>query len=172
MKTKKQKEVLLSDLTANLEKAKSIVFTDYQGLTVKEISALRKELKLSNHQYEVIKKTLIAMALKKVGLDETSVEKIGAANGLVIGQDEIAPIKMVFNFIKDHPNMKVSGGFIEQKFYGAEQMLALSRLPGKQELLAQTVMTLKAPLFRLHHALNANLQKLVYILSTVSQKQA
>ena len=98
-KTKKEKEKIVDELAENLKKSKSLLFTTYIGLTVSKISKLRKLLKEKGHKYEVVKKTLIKKGFEKAGIKDF---KIASANGLVIGFEEIEPIKLVYDFIKEN----------------------------------------------------------------------
>ena len=114
-KTKKEKEKIVDELAENLKKSKSLLFTTYIGLTVSKISKLRKLLKEKGHKYEVVKKTLIKKGFEKAGIKDFKPAK---ANGLVIGFDEIEPIKLVYDFIKENPELQVESGLVLNKFIG------------------------------------------------------
>jgi len=163
-KTKKEKEKIVDELAKNLKKSKSLLFTTYIGLAVSKISKLRKLLKEKGHKYEVVKKTLIKKGFEKAGIKDF---KIASANGLVIGFDEIEPIKLVYNFIKENPELQVESGLVGNKFMTKNEIEAFSKLPDRNSLLAQIVFTIKSPLMRLGNALQYNLKRLLYTLSAI-----
>jgi len=165
-KTKKEKEKIVDELAENLKKSKSLLFTTYIGLTVSKISKLRKLLKEKGHKYEVVKKTLIKKGFEKAGIKDFKPAK---ANGLVIGFDEIEPIKLVYDFIKENPELQVESGLVGNKFMTKNEIEAFSKLPDRNSLLAQIVFTIKSPLMRLQNALRYNSRSLLYILTAIKK---
>jgi len=163
-KTKKEKEKIVDELAEDLKKSKSLLFTSYIGLTVFKISKLRKLLKEKGHKYEVVKKTLIKKAFEKAGIKNFEPAK---ANGLVIGFEEIEPIKLVYDFIRENPELQVESGLIGNKFMIKNEIEILSKLPSRNSILAQIVFTLKSPLSRLQNALQYNTRNLLYVLSVI-----
>ncbi len=154
-KTRQQKSLIKDRLVAAFKAAKSVVFVDYRGLNVSQANALRKTLREAQVDYIVAKKTLLNLAAKEVGLNELEVKHfpgmIGAAFGL---EDEIAPAKALGNLSKIS-SLKLVGGVFEGASASQEQVIALSKLPTKKELLAKVVGTIYAPVSAFVRVLNA-----------------
>jgi large subunit ribosomal protein L10 len=170
--TRTKKESLFNNIKDLAAKMKSLVLINYYGLKVKEINQLRQELRKNNCQYVVAKKTLLKKALKEQGIDETSVDKIEGGIGMVLGmEDEVAPARVVTAFKKDHDKMNIHGGIFNGAFITLEQVKQISNLPSKEQLLAQVVYTIKAPLQSIVGVMQGNLRKLVYAFSAIADKK-
>lgn len=172
-KTKEQKKEILEGLKDKIGKSKSIVFTKFNGLQVKENEELRNKLREENSEYYVAKKTLLDLALKDNDLkvDVSSFEgKIAAVFGY---EDEVAPAKIVDEFKKDKEDkMEFLGGILEGRFVDPEEVSALAKLPSKQELYAKIVGSINAPVSGFVNALAGNLRNLVYVLKAVEEKKS
>jgi len=173
MLTKQKKGQIVEELSAQLESAKSIILSDFSGLKVKEVQALRHELKEQAVNYVVVKKSLLTIALKKIKID-LYVRSIHGSVAVSFGLgDEVAPARILYNFSRKHDNLKLLIGALldpEKNILTQEQVLALAKLPDKERLLGQLVFTLNAPVQKLAYSLKANLISLVYILKQKSEK--
>ncbi len=166
-KTKEQKKKILEELKENLQKQKTLIFVDFTGVKVKDMFQLRQNLKKTEGLFKVVKKTLIGLALKDTGL-EADLEKIKGEIALVFGfKDEVSPAKIVYNFSKENPNLKILGGFFENKFRPAEDFIALAQIPSREELLAKLVGSISSPMSNFVRALQYNLKGLLYVLSRI-----
>lgn len=153
-KNRQQKSVIIDKLTQEFKTAKSVVFADFQGLTVMKADELRKKMRESNVDYLVAKKTLITKAAKDAGFDLNAKSfpgMLGVAFGL---QDEIAPAKVLGDMSKG-TTLKLVGGLFEGAVVSQEKVIALSKLPSKQQLLGQLVGTMYAPVSAFVRALDA-----------------
>ncbi len=170
-KTRQKKESLVAELITALKDSKGAVFADFTGLTVKEISELRKILREQGIAYEVLKKTLLAKSLDKVQINGLSVDNfVGSISLATSPNDEVAPAKLLVEFAKKHEKLQILGGLMNQSFVGQEQVKFLAKLPSKQELLGKLVGTITAPAVGLLRVLSGNLRGLLQILSTLAQK--
>lgn len=172
-KTKEQKRTILKQLNDKIAKAKSIIFTKYSGLTVKENEELRSKLRQENNEYYVAKKTLFALALKDIsGLD---VKKFaGQVAAIFSYSDEISPAKIVGQFKKDKEKegkIEFIGGVLENKYIGFDQVAHLASLPSKRELYGQIVGSINAPVAGLVNALAGNFKNFIYALSAIKDKK-
>lgn len=172
-KTRQQKEATLKKLEENLAKMKAAYFTNFDGLKVKETVELRKLLREQNISYEVVKKTLLKLALKKSRIKEIDIPyKMSGSLGMAIGyEDEITPAKVLDKFAKEHPALKLVGGIYGNKFIDQKQVLAMAKLPGKEELLAKLVWLVQYPVAGLVNVMQGNLRGLVYVLKAISEKK-
>ena len=174
-KTRKQKEKNITELEKNLDKMKTVVFSDFTHLTVSDMQDLRKRLKQSKADLMVAKKTLFHLALGKnkdlAGLSEEV--KVTGPLALAFGyEDESAPAKILAKFQKEHKDFKILGWILDYRFLRAEQVLALAKLPGREEMRAQAARTIAAPLAGFVNVLAGNIRNLIYVLKNISEKSA
>ena len=172
-KTKVQKGEILRDLVEKISKSKSIVFTKFSGLEVKENEELRKELRKEGGEYYVAKKTLLNIALKENKIEDVDINGLDGQVSTVFGyEDEVTPAKIVDKFKKGREEKIVFlGGVLENKFIGAESVQSLASLPSKQELYAKLVGTMNAPISGFVNVLAGNLRGLVTVLKAIGEKK-
>jgi len=172
-KTKEQKRKILEELKDKMTQQKAMIFIDFRGLKVKDLSRLRNELKQKDSELLVSKKTLMKIALEDNKI-KCNPEEMEGEIALVFGfQDELSPAKAIYNFSKENSNLKILGGYIksqEQEFLSAENIIALGQLPSKEELLARLVGSLSAPISNFNNVLQANIKGLMYALSAIKNK--
>jgi large subunit ribosomal protein L10 len=167
--SKVQKQNILEDLKEKVARQKAMVLVGVTGLKVKDLSDLRKKLKASDGNLQVIKKTLIEKAFKENKLDFDKgqyKEEIALAFGF---KDEILPAKAVYQAGLNNDKVKILGGFINNEFNGAESIIALAKLPSRDQLLAKLVGSLSAPVSNFVYALNYNIKGLVYVLTLIKK---
>jgi len=177
-KTKEQKKEILDNLADKIKKAKSIVFTKFDGLEVKENEELRNNLRQQDSEYYVAKKTLLDRAFKKQELKDVDIKNMDGKVAVVFGyEDEVAPARIIDEFRKEHKadngkkeKIDFIGGVLENKFLTAEEITALAKLPSKQELYAKIVGSIKAPVSGFVNVLAGNLRGLVNVLTAIKDK--
>ena len=157
-KTRIQKEESIAKLTAEFQKAKSVVFADYQGLTVEQATTLRKKAVEANVDYVVAKKSLFTIAAKAAGVEFNAKALPGMLGAAFGTMDEVAPAKVLGDIAKTS-KLKLVGGIFGGMVIGADKAIALSKLPSKKELLGQLVGTMYAPVSAFVRALNAIAEK-------------
>jgi len=174
-KTKEQKKVILNELADKIAKAKSIIFTRYSGLTVKDNEALRIKLREENNEYYVAKKTLFGLALTDKAITGLDIKNFVGQVAAVFGYgDEVSPAKIVGQFKKEKDKegkIEFIGGILENKYLNEKEVANLATLPSKQELYAKIVGSINAPVSGLVNALAGNLKNLVYALSAIKDKK-
>lgn len=174
-KTKEQKITILKELSDKISKAKSIIFTSYSGLTVKDNEDLRSKLRQENNEYYVAKKTLFGLALKDKAIAGLDVKKFVGQVAAIFGyNDEVSPAKIVGQFKKEKDKegkIEFIGGILENKFLDAGEVASLSKLPSKQELYAKIVGSINAPVSGLVNVLAGNIRNLVQVLKAVGEKK-
>lgn len=169
-KTKQQKIDIVSDLKERISKSKSIVFADYKGMNMAQISDLRNQISEFSAQFTITKNNLLKIALKESGFripDSENLTFEGPIATLFSYGDEIAPIKALTKVIKDTGIGKTRAGFLNGEFLTDAQINKLAELPSKDELRAKIVGTLGAPLYGIVGVLQANLRNLVYTLDAI-----
>jgi large subunit ribosomal protein L10 len=172
MQTKQQKKEIVTDLSEKLKNSKAVVFSDYKGLAVKDMMRLRKDLREQGIDFKVTKKTLMDLAFKNAKI-EADVNKMEGQLALAISsEDEVAAAKIMAKTAKENENLKILGGILGIKFLEKEEVMALSKLPSKEELLAKLVGTLNAPVSGFVNVLAGNLRGLVNVLKAVADNKA
>lgn len=164
---KTQKQKILEELKEKITRQKAIVFADFSGLKIKDLSALRKKVKCSDCELKVAKKTLISLALKKEGI-EINLKKMEGEIVLCFGyKDEVLPFKILYDFSKEKENLKILGGLIGEETIEKEKAIEIAQLPTKKELLAKIVGSIKTPILSLVNVLQGNLRNLVLVLKAI-----
>ena len=168
MLTKAQKQQLIEELADKLKRQKSLVFTDFRGLKVGEIEDLRKELKEAEIEYKVAKKTLIKLALekakKKIGISQFK-DSVALAFGF---QDPITHFKIISKFAKEHKNLEILGGLMDDEFLTVDEIEELAKIPSRDELLAKFVGSLKSPIRGFVNVLGGNIRNLLLIFKQIT----
>lgn len=153
-KSKQQKADTKDKLIKLFKDSVSVVFADYQGLTVSKADKLRKQTREQGVTYIVAKKSIISLAAKEAGMD-VDIKGMPGMIGVAFGtQDEIAPAKLLGDMTKETP-IKLVGGIFDKKSLPKEQVIALSKLPGKQQLLGMLVSVIAGPMSGFVRALDA-----------------
>ncbi|MCK5211337.1 50S ribosomal protein L10 [Candidatus Parcubacteria bacterium] len=172
-KTKAQKVVIFNDLKEKLDQSKSVVFTSFNSLTVSDNNELRQKLREQDSEYLVVKKTLLRLALDKIGLKDVDIKQFKGKIAAVFGYvDEVAPARAVADFQKEHKGtLDFVGGILENKLISAEEVEKLSQLPSKNELYAKLVGSINAPVSGFVNVLAGNLRGLVNVLKAVQESK-
>lgn len=150
-------------------RAKSIVLTNYSGLTVKQQSKLRVALKNAGGELIVAKNTLIARVLGK----EELLQSLQGQTGVLFSyEDEVKALKELVKFAKENNLPEIKEGVLNGVVLTHNQVIDLSKLPGKEELIAQMLGSLQAPGNNLVSVLKAGIRDLAYVLSSYMKKKA
>jgi len=170
-KSKQVKQDNVAELKEVLSRAKSLVFASFEKLPVKEIEKLRREAKKGGVVYSVAKKTLLGRAVKESGIQIDPKTLPGGFATLIGIEDDIAPAKIAALFAKDHEAMQIVGGVLEGRAIDAKTVIALSKLPGRDELLAKLVGSLMSPVSGFANVLAGNLRGLVTVLGAIKDQK-
>ena len=153
--------------TAAIEEAKKVlseyenyVFVDYRGLTVEQITKLRAGLREKNSQLKVFKNNFAKVAFDEMKNDEVAQYLSGPTAIALIKEDANESAKVLFDFAKDAPALIVKGAWVEGELYDAAKIEALSKLPGKKQLIAMLMSAINGPARKLAGTLQAYVEKL------------
>ena len=153
-----KKETLVQAAAEKFESAASVVIVDYRGLTVEEVTNLRKQLRDAGVEMKVIKNSILSRAAKKVGLDGLD-EVFTGPTAVAFSDDVVAPAKIIDEFAKDAKALEIKGGVIEGKVSSVEQITALAKLPNREGLLSMLLSVLQAPVRNVAYAVKAVAEK-------------
>ncbi len=169
-KTRAQKESDLQELTDRLKVAKSAVFTDYRGTTVKNIDTFRRTLATDGVVSKVYKVSLVKKAMEANGMDASALDYKTPVILSISEADEVAPARIIKGLSKDIKTLQILSGVFDGKFATQAQVLALADLPSKDELRAKLVGTINAPVSGFVNVLAGNIRGLITVLNGIAQK--
>jgi len=168
--SKIKKQEIIKELGDKLGRQKAVVFADFTGLKVKDLSDLKAKLRQGGAEFKVAKKTLMKVAFKEKGIN-LDPKSLNGEIALVMGYtDEVAPAKVVYEFSRTNQNIKILGGLLEKNVLALDQVLVLAKLPSKQELLAKLVGSLSSPSRNFVGVLQGNIRGLVSVLSQIKKE--
>ena len=128
-----QKQVVIDEIKERTENAKTIVLFDYRGITDSEAKELRIKLRESNADYKVYKNTLMARAFNDLGIDLT--EALSGPSAFAYSDDQIAPIKVLSDFAKEHPALVLKVGIVDGEKADQAKLAEYATLPSRETLL-------------------------------------
>lgn len=171
--TKQQKEALIAEVAEKIKGSKALVFANFKGVTVKNVTLIRQELRKSGSSWQVLKKTLLNLALKDAGV-EVDARTLEGQVGVAFSQDEVAAAKVIADFQKANKDVtfSIEGGALGKKALSVAEVKALAKLPSQDELRAKLVGTLQAPIASFVRVLGGNLSGLVQVLKAIEEKKA
>ncbi len=171
-KTKEEKEKALEEIKKDIENQQALVFIDYSGLKAEDIFDLREKLKEAGCSLKVVKKTLARMAFKEKGLNLKE-ENLEGQLAVVFGfEDPVMPAKVPYNFSQKKEGPRILGGFLEEEFKNAEEIITLAKIPSKDELLAKVVGSISAPVSNFVRVLQGNSRSLIYALTAIKNSKS
>jgi large subunit ribosomal protein L10 len=154
-----------------ISSTKDMIFADYRGLNVEQITRLRIRLRENASRLKVIKNNYMKIAINALGLPDISDMLVGPTAIASVNND-IGPVaKIFFDYSKD-TTLQIKGGIIDGKIFSKEDIKAISRLPAKNELIAILMRAIYGPLQGMVYALNGVTQKLARTLQAVVDKKS
>lgn len=163
-KSRQKKEQIVAEISERAGRAKALVFTNYQGMTHKQLEELKKVLKDLNAELVVTKNTLLARALQILNLENPTAT-------LFVYDDIAMPLKQLAKTLKLLGLPTVKFGILDNQALTGEQVLRIASLPSREILLTQVVGGLNAPIFGLHRVLSWNIQKFVMTLKAIENSK-
>ena len=140
---KKLEEV--TQVAAELKAAASVVVVDYLGLTVEQVTELRKQLRESGVQMKVVKNTILRRAAAEAAIEGLNEHFVGPTAIVFSESEVVAPAKIIAEFAKKADKLEIKGGLIEGKAASADEVKALAALPDREGLLSMLLSVLQAP---------------------------
>ena len=129
----KQKQAVIDEIKERVQNANTIVLFDYRGITDCEAKELRCKLRESNSDYKVYKNTLMARAFNDLGIDLN--ESLNGPSAFAFGEDQIAPIKILSDFAKDHPAVVLKVGIVDGETADQAKLAEYATIPSRDGLL-------------------------------------
>ncbi|MEE8470034.1 MAG: 50S ribosomal protein L10 [Dehalococcoidia bacterium] len=162
---------IVEQLTELLSRSKFVIATDYRGLTVTEVSELRRQLRELGTEYHVVKNNLARFAAERSGKEELC-QLLSGPVALAFGYDDAAPLaKALVDYARtSKTSLSIKGGLIDSQLLSGEEMSRLATLPPIEVLRARLLGLLQGPAFALQNVLSANLYGLYSALNARIQQ--
>jgi large subunit ribosomal protein L10 len=165
-----EKVAVVEEVRGRLASASAAILTEYRGLTVKDISALRRSLREVGGEYRVYKNTLARFAARDMGLAELEALLVGPTAIAFVDGDAVAVAKALRDYARTNPNLVVKGGLLGDHVLDAREAGALAELPSREVLLARIAGGLAAPLVQFAGLLQALPRNFAYGLKALIDK--
>jgi len=169
-KVQQYKTDAVTKLKEHLAKAPDLIFSDFRGLTFPQMIELRNKLGEQGTSYRVVRNAFAKIAMKESGLPDASAMLEGPTALAFLGKDPSPAAKVMVEFTRAAP-LTIKGGVVSGKLFTAKEIEALSRLPGRLQLLASLMGTMNQPLMNLMYVMNGVSSKLVRTLAAVADKK-
>jgi large subunit ribosomal protein L10 len=168
-----QKEDSVKELNEKLATSRMALRTEYRGVTVEDITRLRKELRAEKSSYRVVKNKLFKIAAKGTPGEQLADSLVGPTGVVFLPMDgdPAAVAKVLKKFQEDVEAFEVGEGFLGEKQMSASDVEALSKLPSREELLSQLVRQMMAPIQNFHGVLSALPRNLVFVLDAIKRQK-
>lgn len=168
----KAKEAEVASIQEKVSGSQGVVFYDYKGLTVAEVTALRDKMRAAGAEYKVLKNTMVQRAVDNIGIEGLNKVLEGPTAVIFGTNDPVAPAKILVDFIGEKKKTAIKGGILAGKdAIDAKAVEALAKLPSKEELVAKMLGSMNAPITGLVMALSGVMRNFVYALNAVKEKK-
>ncbi|MDH4069423.1 MAG: 50S ribosomal protein L10 [Ignavibacteria bacterium] len=168
-----EKEQILSEVSEVVGKATAMYLTDFTGLTVEEVTELRREFRKSGIDYKVSKNTLIRRALESAGgYEELSAKLVGPTGIAYAYDDPVMPAKIIKKFVDKHNKLSLKAAIVEKQVYDGSRLGELSSLPNRTESIAGILGCIQSPLAGVPVVMNAIARDLVSVIGEIEKKKA
>lgn len=138
------KKAVVAEIAQHLQESQSTVIVEYRGLSVKEITDLRRALRAEDVEMKVYKNKLAQRAATETGF-EGLCENLTGPNALVFSKDATAPARVLSKFAKDHEKLVMKAGTVEGKVVGLDTLTTISNLPNREGMYSMLLSVLQAP---------------------------
>lgn len=146
MSALEQKKQIVAEIAEKLRESQTTVLVDYRGLTVAEVTELRKQLREAGVEFKVYKNKLVKRATAETDLTALDEQLVGPTAIAFSNEDAIAPAKILHEFAKQHEALEIKAGIVEGAVVGVEEVKALATLPSREGLLSMLLSVLQAPM--------------------------
>ena len=162
----------INEIKESFSVSQDFIFTDYRGLTVEQITNLRKLLHKKGANYNVVKNNFAKLAFDQLSAPEgVGAHLIGPTAVAIAPKDSNEVAKILIDFVKEAPTLKVKGGLVGKDVYDAQQVAAFSKLPSKLELISMLMSVMNGPARNLAAALNDIPSRLVRTVKAIADKK-
>ena len=163
----------ISDIKESFSASEDFIFTDYRGLTVEQITNLRRLLRGKGAVYKVVKNDFARLAFQQLSAPEELAKYfVGPTAIAIAAKDTNEVAKILVDFAKEAPVLSIKGGLLGKDIYSAQQIEAYSKLPSRLELISMLMSVMNAPARNLAAALNDIPARLVRTVKAIGDKKS
>jgi len=171
MLTRQQKEEIVKELSESIKNSPACIFVDFKGVSANEMVQIKREMRENNSSFQVIKKTLLKLALSNNGID-ADVKKLEGQIAVSVSPDEITSAKVLAKIGKANKNLKFAGGVLEGELLDREGVEQLAKMPSLDELRAMALGLLQSPAQNVLGAITAPQKSFAGAMETLAEKKA
>ena len=165
------KKQIVLEVKDKMEKAQGMVFYDYRGLTVSEVTDLRNKFREAGVEYRVIKNAMLKRAAEMLEIDGLDPFLFGPTAVAFGFEDPVGPAKVLVEYTKKLKKTEIKTGILEGKVIGLDEIKNLAALPSREQLLGMLAGTLNAPITGFARSLSGIISKLGYALNAVKEQK-
>lgn len=166
------KETELAELQTAFRSADAAVLVDYRGITVPQVTELRRQIRSAGATYRVVKNTLAKRAAAGTAYEAFSAELLGPTAVVYTEQDPVALAKALTTFAKTLPSLTIKAAVVQGRAVTPAAVTDLANLPGRPQLYAQLLSVLQGPMQQLVSVLAAVPRDLVNVLAAAEKKKS
>ena len=148
------KQPIVDEIKAQLDGAKSVVVVDYRGISVADVTELRKQCREANVVYKVFKNTMVKRAVEGTEFEGITADLEGTNAFVISKEDATAPARIIANFSKKNKVCKLKSGVVEGTYYDVEGIKAIAQIPSREVLLSRLLGSLQSPITNLARVIN------------------
>ncbi len=171
MKTRAEKAAEVAELTQQIGKATNAFLIEFKGITVPQVTELRKQIRETNSGYVVVKNTLALIALKDSPLVDLREKFTGPTAVAYNATDAVALAKALTRFAKDVPAVQFKGAMLNGQIVPASEIQNIASLPTREELVAKLLFLMQSPIRGLVTVLQANIRNLAVVLDQIAKQK-
>ena len=171
MKNREQKSQAISEFADGIGKATNAFLIEFKGITVPQVTELRKQVRESGSSYVVVKNTLALIAVKDSPLVELREQFSGPTAVAYNATDAVALAKALTKFAKDVPAVTFKGAMLNGQIVPATQIQNIANLPTREELIAKLLYLMQSPMRGLATVLAANIRNLAVVIDQIAKQK-
>ncbi len=169
MMNKEQKKNYITEMTANFENSEAVLVTHYQGLTVKQLDELRKQMREQGIQFKITKNRITKLALEKTKCKDLA-NLFTGPTAVALSKDAISTAKILTKFSKENNNLKILGGIMGKEILDVAAVANVATLPTLDEARAKIIAILRSPAQKITSILLAPASKIAILALEKSKK--
>ncbi len=166
-----KKEQYVKEFKAKLEKAKVVILSSVEGVTVDQMTLVRKNLRQNGDEMRVVKNTLLRRAFHDMKMEGLEKFMTGSTAVIFGYSDPVAPVKTLFDFAEKAQKFQFKAGLLGDSMLTVKQLESLSKLPGRTQLLSMLLSTMVGPIRNMVSVCQGPIRKLVYAVQAIREKK-
>ena len=168
---REEKASAISELGEGIGQATNAFVISFKGITVPQVTELRRQVRDTNSTYVVVKNTLALIAVKDSPLTALKDQFSGPTAVAFNRTDAVALAKALTKFAKDVPSISFKGAMLNGQIVAADQIQAIANLPSREELISKLLFLMQSPIRGLAIVLNANIRNIAVVLSEIAKQR-